>query len=602
MEPREFLEKHPPFDRLSPAELGIAENALAVVYVARGESVLRRADGENPYLFVVRKGAIRLETDGRLLQTVEEGEPFGFPSLLAGTAPHADAVAEEDALVYRFERATFQKLMANRRFADFFLTGLAERLRRAAGFEAAPLAGDLSTTVDRLVTRPPVLVDRLATAGEAAREMTRQRVSSLLVGGRDPGILTDRDLRSRVLGEGRGPETPVHEVMTASPKTISAKATVFEALLVMLEARIHHLPLVDPGGGEIVGVVTDTDLLRHHLKSPIYLLNRIEKLDRAESFDSYADELAGMVEVLYHGDLDAAQIGRIVSSVHDAVVARVLRLAERELGPPPTPYAWIVFGSEGRREQTLVTDQDNALVYLDASPESERYFSELAERVVSSLGALGIPRCPGGFMATRWRKTLREWEELFDGWIRRPEPQALIEAANFFDFRRIHGELSVESLRELVLDAGRHTRFLAHMARNALGFRPPLGLFRRIRERREGVDLKKGGIIPVVGLARIHALESGAPATGTVDRLEAAAEAGKVSREGADNLIEGFRFLLRLRLGRQLEEKRRGDELDNLVHLSELGPVERRHLKETFVVVQEMQEALGMRYQTSLLG
>jgi len=575
-----------------------------VVYVARGEAVFHRGDAENSYLFVVRKGAIRLEKDGRLLQMVEEGEPFGFPSLLASTSPHADATAEEDTLLFRFGRDTFQSLMGNRRFADYFLTGLAERLRRTVTLETAPLAGDLSTSVHRLVTRPPVFIDAGATVAEAARRMNAERVSSLLVEGDPPGILTDRDLRSRVLAEDLGPSTKVAEVMSPTLKTSDSGASVFEALLLMLEARIHHLPLVD--GGKLVGVVTDTDLLRHHLKSPIYVLNRVEKMKEPETFRGYTEDLAGMVDVLYHGDLDPAQIGRIVSSVNDAVTARLLRLAEEELGAPPTPYAWIVFGSEGRKEQTLATDQDNAIVYLDVTAqyqrETEQYFKALAEKVVRSLVVLGIPRCPGDFMATHWCKPLSEWEKLFGEWIRQPEPQALIEAANFFDFRRVHGDLSLESLSDLVLDAGRHPRFLAHMAKNALDFRPPLGFFHRIRQEREGVDLKKGGIIPIVSMARIHALEAASLSTGTVERLEAACEARKISRDGADNLMEGFRFLLRLRLGRQLEQKRAGEAPDNLVQLADLSSVERRHLKETCIVVQEMQESLAMRYQTSLLG
>jgi len=600
MEPREFLAQHPPFDRLSRGALDRVERALEVVYAARGEPVLRRTDPGNEYLFVVRKGAVRLETDGRLFQMIEEGEPFGYPSLLANGCPHADATADEDCLLYRIPRQTFQQLMEERGFADFFLAGLAERLRRTAELEPSPLAGDLSAPVVSLLTRPAVTIERGATVVEAAQRMTENRVSSLLVPGESPGIITDRDLRVRVLAENRGRKAIVEEVMSQPLKTSSGQASIFESLLFMLEQRIHHLPLTRDG--EILGVVTDTDLLRHHLKSPIYLLNRVDKLEQAEAFTHYAEELAGMVDVLYQGDLDSFQIGRIVSSINDAAVARLLRLAESELGPPPSPYAWIVFGSEGRKEQALLTDQDNALIYRDATQESEQWCSRLAERVVEGLVRLGIPRCPGGFMATNWNKPLAEWEKLFSGWMRRPEPQALIEAAHFFDFRRVYGGLSLEPLDALFQEAAQHGLFLAHMAKNALDFRPPLGLFHRIREQAEGVDLKKGGIIPIVSLARLYALEAGILARGTLERLDAGAEAGRLSHEGAENLGEAFRFLLRLRLGDQLEAKRAGRPVDNQVRLADLSPLERRHLKDTFLAVREMQEALALRYKTDLIG
>ena len=306
--------------------------------------------------------------------------------------------------------------------------------------------------------------------------------------------------------------------------------------------------------------------------------------------------------------------------------ARLLRLAEAELGPPPRAYAWIVFGSEGRREQALLTDQDNALVYADgenaedgdsedggrgggggggderSDDEAERYFAALAERVVGGLVALGIPPCAGGFMATRWHHPLSWWRRTFAGWLEAPEPEALLEAANFFDFRRIGGELSLAPLMEIVQRAPQHRSFLAHLAKNALEFRPPLGLFHHIRRRDGGVDLKKGGIMPIVSLARLWALEAGLRQRGSVNRLRIAADAGSLSRPDAEDLVEAFRFLLRLRLDHQLAARRSGRQADNSIDVEELAPLERRHLKDTFLSIREMQTAVGQRYNINQLG
>lgn len=610
MEPDRFLRTHPPFSSLTPDLFERAVARLEVLFVPKGEAVLRRSDPENRYLFVVRKGAVRLERDGVTLQVFEEGEPFGHPSLLAGGPPAADAIADEDTLLLRIPAQVFHRLMENRKFADYFAVELAGRLRKAARVDAPGLTGDLSTPVGRLVTRPPVFARPEASVAEAARLMSQEGVSSVLVQGGAMGIVTDRDLRHRVLARGRPAETPISRIMSRPLRTTPTGSSVFEALAAMLDHRIHHLAITD--GPDVVGVITDSDLFRHHHKSPISLLARLDKLDRPGSFPEFAEELAGMVETLFQANLDAVEIGRIVSSVNDAATVRLLRLAEDEMGEAPRRYAWIVFGSEGRREQALLTDQDNALVYDDAGSEDRgegatdeeaaAWFAELGRCVTRGLVELGVPPCPGGFMADRWHLPLSEWRATFRRWMEVPDPEALIEAANFFDFRPVHGDLSLTPLQEVVAEAPRHRSFLAHMAKNALTFRPPLGLFRRIRSEAEGIDLKRGGIIPVVSLARLFALEASAAERGTLNRLRAAADAGSLSHEGRENLSESFRYLLRLRLEHQLARKSSGGRLDNRIQLEELSHLERRHLKDAFLVVQEMQQAVAQRYGTDMLG
>jgi CBS domain-containing protein len=253
-------------------------------------------------------------------------------------------------------------------------------------------------------------------------------------------------------------------------------------------------------------------------------------------------------------------------------------------------------------EQTLLTDQDNAIVYADGEGDHEAYFKALAERTVRALVAAAFPPCPGGFMATNWRRPLASWVALFRGWIERPEPRALIEALNFFDFRVVHGALDVAALDDLLRRAGREQIFMAHLARASVGLQPPLGAFRHIRETEDGVDLKKGGLAPIVSLARLYALEAGCASRSTLERLEGAAHAGTLSREGADTLAEGFRFLLGLRLREQLRALRAGGEVGNHIRLEHLEPVERQHLKDIFVAIREIQQAAELRYAVQRLA
>ncbi len=598
----EFLRSCPPFEQLTADELNSAAGQMEKIRFDRGERILQQGGEASAFLYVVRQGEVGLLNAGQVQQMLEPTELFGYPSLLDQAAPLFDVIAVTDVEAYRLSEKAFRHLLNNGAFARYFLGGLGERLRAALRASGGG-ADTLSAPVKTLIKRPPLFAPADATVQDAAGIMSRERASSVLIQAEPPGILTDRDLRTRVLAAGLGPETPVSQVMSQPVKSLDSDTPIFAALLHMLEEGIHHLALVEEG--QVVGVVTSTDLLRHQAHSPIYLQRTLEIATTVEELQEYATEATHAVDLLHRGGLGAAQIGRIVSTLNDALVKKLVQLAEAELGPAPVPYAWIVFGSEGRSEQLLLTDQDNALIYessQDGAARAEAYFAELTRRVVDGLIAAGFPPCPGGYMATNWRKPLDEWLAIFDGWIRTPTPQALMEAAIFFDFRPVHGELSLEPLEALITDAKKHAIFLGHLVRAAQEFHPPLGFFNRIRTDDGLVDLKQGGIAPIVGLARACSLAAGSRERSTLERLTAAAAGGTMSREGADNLAEMFQFLLALRLRQQLADVRTGRPPSNQVRFQALSAIERRHLKEAFVIIRQMQEGIGDAFRTSALG
>jgi CBS domain-containing protein len=379
--------------------------------------------------------------------------------------------------------------------------------------------------------------------------------------------------------------------MTRPLKTIDSDAPAFSAIRLMVDERIHHLAVIEEG--RIIGVVSATDLLVQQSSNPIYLRGVIDRLDGMAGIDNYASAIAALAETLFQGGLGALQISHIVSGLNDALVKRLVYIAEQALGGSPAPYAWIVFGSEGRNEQTLLTDQDNALAFDDPTGESLAYFAALAKRVVAGLIQAGFPPCAGGFMATNWCKPLTEWQELFARWIRLPEPQALLDAAIFFDFRVVAGSLSLEPLEEILSAAQSERRFLAHMLNGALAFHPPLGLFNRLRGVNGKIDLKKGGIAPIVSLARVAALAAGSRERSTLERLAIARSSHAVlNRESAQELGESFPQFLRLRLRAQLAARKNNRPLDHCVDLPELSALERRHLREAFMLIKRVQEAV----------
>lgn len=447
----------------------------------------------------------------------------------------------------------------------------------------------LAQPVKNLIKLAPVFVAANATVGEAAREMKRSGIGSVLIATEPPGILTDRDLRGRVLAANAGAETPVVRVMSRPLITISSTAPAFAALQLMIDRNIHHLPVGEEGS--IIGVISASDLLIHQSRNPLYLRDIIDRLEDVTAIGDYSAAIAALAETLFQGGLAALEISRLVSSLNDALVRRLVHLAEQELGSPPGHYAWIVFGSEGRMEQTLLTDQDNALVFDSTANESGVYFAALSKRVVEGLMQAGFPPCPGGFMATNWTKPIEQWQELFTRWIDLPEPEALLDAAIFFDFRSVAGSLALEPLETIIGAAKSKTRFLAHMLKGALTFRPPLGFFNRLKTRGGKIDLKMTGLAPIVGLARVAAMAEASRQRPTLERLRVAGASGRIiDRESAQALAEIMPFLLHLRLSAQLEAQKNRQPLGNSVAVEQLSPWDRRHLKEALVLVKRMQE------------
>jgi CBS domain-containing protein len=597
-DPITFVRATPPFDVLPPPLFAEVAGSLEVAFYPRGTRLVERGGATAEHLFVIRKGAVRLERDGQTLDVLEEGELFGFTSLIAGVAT-SDVIVDDDLLAYRLPRAVFTKLLDDAAFSRHFATSLAERLRTLEEARGPSFQAELARPVGDLVERPPVSAGAEVTVAEAARKMRTERVDSIIVLGEPPGIVTDRDLRNRVLAEGKPAETPLGAIQSSPLMTIAATAPVYEAWRTLLDLGLHHLPVVR--GAEIVGIVTASDVLRRTSQGPIPVLRRVERLKDPASLPGYAAQIAEMVRGLLGGGLDVLVVAGLVASLNATLVRRILRWAEADLGPPPCAYAWLVYGSEGRCEQLLLTDQDNALVFADDTPAARAYFASFAARVVGDLVTAGFPACPGGYMATRWQGPLAEWEARFAAWIDAPTPDALLAAHIFFDYRIVHGRLALAPLDASVARAGKSRVFLSALAKSAMEFRPLASLLLRLKGGSTKIDFKAQGISPLVFLARCYGIEAGARAPNSLERLAAAVDAGIVSKDAYATLAEAYRFLLRLRVRHQLAMLAAGEPPSNQVALRDLSSVERSHLKESFDAISSWQETARFHYRTDLL-
>jgi CBS domain-containing protein len=434
--------------------------------------------------------------------------------------------------------------------------------------------------------------------------MRDEHVSSLIVDGQPPGLVTATDLRDRVLAAGLGPDTRVHQVMTTPLHTMPSDTSLGELLLAMVDQGIHHLPLTRHG--QLIGLVTDTDLLRHESRHPLFVRRQLDRATSTEELAAYPREVTAAAARLIGAGAPAGDITRFVASAHDALYVRAVRDCEAALGPPACPYALLVLGSGARRESTLNTDQDHALVLADDPlPDADTWLAALAEQLGATLERCGLPRCPGDVMATNpaRRVPLGAWQDQFARWIEQPEEDALLEATIFFDFRQLHGDLDAEQpLRRAIRRAAGNRRFLGRLAAAALRGRPPLGFLRHLRgDHRSRIDLKAHGTAAVVDLARLLALEAGHPETTTVARLRAAAEHGTAGTAAAD-LVAAFEYLQQLRLRHQADALAAGAVPDDVVTLSELTALQRRWLKDAVHLLHTCQESVRIAYRTDFIS
>ncbi len=611
---RDFLAAHRPFDQLPPHVLDGLPRQLEARYVRRDTVILQPGD-TNSALYILRSGAVAVRDErGDLLQQLGEGDCFGARSLLRGGDVVDKTSAIEDSLLYQLPADAFHMLRSeHRQFAYYFEPMGGPRLR-----EAMQLRGGMSNSDTGVITPPvrilmrsdPVSLPSSGSIADAARMMTDSGISSVLVidDGVLRGIVTDRDIRSRCVAAGISRERPVQEIMTRDPHTIDRNSLGLDAMVTMLHHNIRHLPVVD--GRRVVGVLTATDMNQRQSASPVYLVGNIGKQNSAEALAAIARRLEQVLLALVDADATAQSIGRIISAIGDAITRRLLQLAEEKFGAPPVPYVWFTAGSLARAEQTALSDQDNGVILSDAfvADQHGEYFERLSHWVCDGLNACGYMYCPGGVMASnqKWRQPLRVWKEYFSRWIDTPEPKALMHASIFFDLRAIYGEAQL--LRELQQDTLPRTQnnaiFLAYMAANALQYRPPLGFFRHFvlvhdKQHDRTLDLKKNGIIPIVDLARVYALAGGVHGVNTVDRLERSAAASSLSKDGATDLLDALEFIGMVRLRHQADRIRRQQTPDNFVSPTEISRFDRDHLKDAFVIVQTMQEALDQRYQAT---
>lgn len=611
LEIRDHLQRFPPFDALPDDSLDAIARQVEVAYFKAGTDILLYGAAIHE-LHYVRSGAVEIyRRNGALYNRLSEGDIFGQAGLLRSNKVRFPARAIEDSLIYFIPATVFAQLCEEHDgFAEFVEAEGQSRLKSAV--ESQGQASELiQIKVRKLISRQPVTASPHTSVQQAAQLMTEQSVSSLvIVDDSTPaagmvGILTDRDLRTRVLAMGLDSTTPVSEVMSPNPITIQADDSVFDAMLSMLRHNIHYLPVVQRR--RPIGIINLSDIIRYESQSSLYLVNSIFNQPDVAGLQSLLPDLRATFIRMVNDHATAHMVGSAMAGIGRAFTQRLLELAEQTLGPPPVPYCFMVAGSMARDEQLLVTDQDNALVLDDRfdPAQHDAYFAALAQFVSDGLAACGYSYCKGGIMASnaQWRQPLSVWRDYFQQWIDNPKPQTLLHSCIFFDLDGVYGEVElVENLKDLLAQkASSNPAFLAALARNALNRTPPLGFFRTFVMETDGqqkhiINLKGRGTAPLTDLIRVHALACGSKAQNSLERLDAIGKTKLLQPEALGQLRYALEFLSLVRVRHQAMAAAEGAQPNNYIEPEKVSASDRHNLKEAFQVLSNAQKFMRFRY------
>jgi CBS domain-containing protein len=624
----DFLKGVAPFSML-PREVvaDLAHDARQVSF-ASGAAILSQDGPASEHLMIIREGRVRVSMRSSadeevVIDTRGPGGIVGYLSMLSADKSRADVTAKEETSVYLIGRAQVLDLIgAHPLFAEYFLrVFLTKYIDRSfgemRGGEFLFGSGDrllfttpvIEMTNRRIPTAPPSI-----TAPDAARLMTAHNATALVITGEDgrpEGIVTDTDLRQKVLAAGFGLDQPIGRIMTRDLVTAEPGDFCLEAMLKMIRHDIHHL--VVSHAGTMDGVVTTHDIMMLQGASPLSLVREIDQQRDPESLALVSGKVRGIIDLLLKAGAPAGTITQIVTEVNDRLVRRLLWMAEERHGAPPTTYAWIAFGSEGRKEQTYSTDQDNALVYADLhGPESrtarpEEYFGTFASWVNDMLVRCGFPPCSGRYMAgnPRWRQPLSVWKRYFTEWISTPTAEAVLSSVILFDFRPVHGKahLADELRAHLHREVGRHELFLKFLAALTVKVRPPLGFFRQFEVEREGphrgeINLKFRVIAPLVNALRLFSLEKGVTETSTLRRIALLRDRHEIVTELGDEIEHAFEAVNLIRIRNQHQAVLAGMAPDNFVNPDHLSGLDRNTLKAACRLIVRLQDQIARRYGT----
>jgi len=612
----DFLKQYPPFQLLEKEQLLAVSQAVDVIYLRKEDLLFEIDQPIAACFYVVRDGAVGLfRAAGELADECDEGDIFGLRALVRKGTYMLNAKAVEESVVYSISSKILENyITVNVEANQFLMSSFVSNTRfNSIEHKKYPFFNpDLIETQTADYSKNPVVCAPETTVRDAAILMTKRRVGSVvIVNNNHPlGIITDKDLRTKI-ATGKFKNTEKVSVIMSSPvKTFSQKITVADAQIAMLRHRITHLCITKDGTptSELTGILSEHDIivLREHNASA--LIKEIKRTKTVEQLKNIRARAELLIIRYLKQDIPITFIGRMISAINEAITQHIIDGAIEYLGEhPPVNFAWLSLGSQGREEQLLLTDQDNALVFEDVPKEdyktTKSYFLKLAKKITTDLNTVGFEFCPAQMMAShsKWCKSVSKWKKQFNQWITKPNQDHLMFCAIFFDFEHIYGTKKLlDDLSEHIFSSiDSHTIFLNFMGKNALLNPPPLGFFRQFLVEDDGAhkdqfDIKARAMMPLVDAARLLILSHNTKSlNNTVQRYKKLAKLEPQNKDVYFFCAASYKDLLRFRTKQGLKNKNSGRFID----LESLSKIDRLALKRTFKAVKSIQELIKTRFR-----
>jgi CBS domain-containing protein len=622
-----FLKTTMPFKELDDELLyGLARHCR-IDFFPKGTRLFTFNESEVTHLHLIQRGGVRAfitDEDGEavLKDYRGVGAMVGALGIIRGTKANLNIETVEDTFCFLISREVFLDLVQHSSaVSHYFLKSFSDNVVATAYSELRKNkltrrgSDDLylfNVSAGEL-TKPLFTVPATTSIQEAAATMSHRAIGSLLIyADEDPGsmigIITDTDLRSKVVAEGRDIREPVSSIMSGPLKTVSASMLCFDVLVKMMTTGIHHLGVEQ--GSQVIGVVTSHDIMVQQGASPYSLFKDIGGQNDFQGLYLLSEKVSGIVRNIINEGGKAGNISRMIALINQRILSRMLELLHQQLGPPPLKYCWLLFGSEGRSEQVFKTDQDNGLVYEDPADEQQRaeaseYFASFSRQATEHLLQCGYPLCRDGSMASNplWCKPISAWKKTFANWINNGDPAEQLGSAIFFDFRRGHGtEQPAVDLRDYIIRNCLENQTLAHrLGRDCITRKVPLSFFKNVIVEQNGehgdrLDIKTRGLLPFVDFARALALKYGIRDTNTLRRLKRLQIKKVVSSELYEAMVDAFELQMQLRVIHQLAQIEESIPPDDFIFPDQLTDLEKRMLKDAFGVIEKMQALLEKEF------
>lgn len=609
IEIKDYLKNCEPLDKVDDKFIEKIVNNIEIIYKSSGKQIAT----EKHFVYLIRIGSVKAyDSNSKTSYLIEAGHWFDYDDALLNKEKKQIYEINEDSLIYIIPKELITELIKINEHVNFYFSKPAAKSYCDYKSQNKRPALMLTSVIELSKTNKVYIVDGKTTVQKVANLMTTKNITAVLIGDENnlKGIVTDRVFCTEVAAKNLAVDTAIEEIMTPNPITINAKTSGSEALLIMARKHIRHLPVIKHN--KAISILTATDLINKQSHEAVFLIDEIRFARNIKTLKIISKQLKNILLNLIRNNISFYDIGHTISSIGITINQKIIEFAEKKLGTPPVSYAWLVAGSMARDEQNAHSDQDNMIILNDTYDENIHfnYFKDLANFVCDALDKCGYVYCPGDIMASnsKWRQPLAVWKKYFNTWITEPEPMALMHSSIFFDLKYVYGDKSLfTDLQSKVLKATKkNTIFLTYMTANAMQHQPPLGVFKNFVLEKSGsekkaLDMKTRGVIPIVDMVRIYALSLNIKNINTMDRLKQCIKLKAISKSGGKDLIDAFEFINSVRLHHQAKQIENKIEPDNYAPPEELSSLEKKHLKDAFEVVRNLQSAMVSRYNANYL-